>query len=103
MREIATSRKADPIAATEFEEWLKTLQTDHADQILPITVAITMEWGRNSARSARGDAAGLIAATAIVHDLILVTRDAADFEDTRASTLRIGEIRRQQIDHRPMR
>jgi len=30
---------------------------------------------------------GLIAATAIVHDLIIVTRNVADFEDTGASVI----------------
>jgi predicted nucleic acid-binding protein len=35
----------------------------------------------------RGDVDGLIAATAIVHDLILVTRNVGDFEDTRVSLI----------------
>ncbi|MEY9323850.1 putative nucleic acid-binding protein [Sinorhizobium fredii] len=35
----------------------------------------------------RGDIDGLIAATAIVHDLILVTRNVKDFEDTDASVI----------------
>ena len=41
-----------------------------------------MEWGRLAAQRPRGDADGLIAATARVHDLILVTRNVRDFEDT---------------------
>ena len=35
----------------------------------------------------RGDIDGLIAATAIVHDLILVTRNEQDFMDTGASVI----------------
>ena len=35
----------------------------------------------------RGDADGLIAATAIVHDLILVTRNVTDFEDIGATAI----------------
>ncbi|ACP22946.1 putative Yle-like protein (plasmid) [Sinorhizobium fredii NGR234] len=35
----------------------------------------------------RGEIDGLIAATAIVHDLILVTCNVKDFEDTDASVI----------------
>jgi predicted nucleic acid-binding protein len=60
---------------------------DHADRILPITDQIAVEWGRLAAQRTRGDADGLIAATAIVHDLIIVTRNVADFDDTGASVI----------------
>ena len=35
----------------------------------------------------RGDTDGLIATTAIVHDLIIVTRNVEDFDDKRASVI----------------
>ncbi|TAI59702.1 VapC toxin family PIN domain ribonuclease, partial [Bradyrhizobium sp. Leo170] len=44
-------------------------------------------WGRIAAIRPRGDIDGLIAATAIVHDLILVTRNVGDFEDTGATVI----------------
>jgi len=87
MRGVALKQKSDPRAASHLAQWLQTLRTDHADRILPITDAIALEWGRLAALRPRGDADGLIAATAIVHDLIVVTRNVADFDDTRASTL----------------
>lgn len=59
----------------------------HGDRILPITDQIAVEWGRIAAIRPRGDIDGLIAATAIVHDLILVTRNVKDFEDTDASVI----------------
>ena len=43
--------------------------------------------GSDSGSAPRGDADGLIAAMAIVHDLIIVTRNVGDFEETRASVL----------------
>jgi toxin FitB len=46
-----------------------------------------VEWGRIAALRPRGDVDGLIAATAIVHDLILVTRNVSDFQDTRVSLI----------------
>jgi hypothetical protein len=47
----------------------------------------SIPWGRIAALRPRGDADGLIAATAIVDNLIVVTRNVGDFEDTRAATL----------------
>lgn len=40
----------------------------------------------------RGDIDGLIAATAIVHDLILVTRNVKDFEDTDAAVINPWDV-----------
>lgn len=85
MRGVALKRKADPRTADRLEEWLQRPRHDHADRILPITDLIALEWGRIAALRQRGDVDGLIAATAITHDLILVTRNVADFEETRVS------------------
>lgn len=87
MRGIALKDKSDPAAAAHLATWLQTLRHHHADRILPITDQIAIELGRIAALRTRGDADGLIAATAIVHDLILVTRNVADFDDTRASVI----------------
>jgi toxin FitB len=87
MRGVAVKQKSDPRAASHLAQWLQTLRSEHADRILPITDGIAIEWGRISALRSRVDADGLIAATAIVHHLIVVTRNVADFDDTRASTL----------------
>ncbi len=93
MRGVALKQKSDPRAASHLGQWLQTLRSDHADRILPITDVIALEWGRIAALRPRGDADGLIAATAIVHDLIVVTRNVADFDDTRASTLNPWDAR----------
>ncbi len=93
MRGITLKQKPDPRAASHLMLWLQTLRSVHAERILPITDAIALEWGRIAALRPRGDADGLIAATAIVHDLIVVTRNLADFEDTRATTLNPWDAR----------
>jgi toxin FitB len=87
MRGIALKEKSDPQAAGQLTAWLQTLRHHYADRILPITDQIAVEWGRIAALRPRGDADGLIAATAIVHDYMLVTRNVGDFEDTRATVI----------------
>ena len=87
MRGIALKQKSDPKAAGHLAEWLRKIRHDHADRILPVSDQISVEWGRIAAIRPRGDIDGLIAATAIVHDLILVTRNERDFDDTGASVI----------------
>jgi predicted nucleic acid-binding protein len=92
MRGIALKQKTDPKAAAHLAEWLRKLRHDHADRILTVTDEIAVEWGRIAAIRPRGDIDGLIAATAIVHDLILVTRNVKDFEDTGAAVINPWEV-----------
>jgi toxin FitB len=81
-RGVAMKEGADRKAAENLSAWLQTIRNDYADRILPITDRVSILWGRLSALRTRGDADGLIAATAIVHGLVLVTRNTADFDDT---------------------
>ncbi|MBV1703128.1 MAG: type II toxin-antitoxin system VapC family toxin [Hyphomicrobiales bacterium] len=87
MRGIAVRQKTDPRSAVQLTEWLQSIRREHADRILTFTDPIALEWGRIAALRPRGETDGLIAATAIVHDLIIVTRNVRDFDDTRASVI----------------
>ena len=87
MRGIALKQKSDTSAAGHLAEWLRKLRHQHVERILPITDQITVEWGRIAAIRPRGDVDGLIAATAIVHDLAVVTRNVDDFNDTGADVI----------------
>ncbi|RWL88905.1 MAG: type II toxin-antitoxin system VapC family toxin [Mesorhizobium sp.] len=87
MRGIALKQRSDPRSAGHLSEWLHKLRHDHAGRILPISDQVAVEWGRIAALRPRGDADGLIAATAMVHELILITRNVADFEDTGAAII----------------
>ncbi|RDJ22312.1 type II toxin-antitoxin system VapC family toxin [Bosea caraganae] len=71
----------DRVFAERLLTWLNTLRSDHAERIIPVSLEISLEWGRISAGRSRGPADALIAATAIAHDLTLVTRNTRDFED----------------------
>lgn len=92
MRGIALQQRSDPRSASHLAEWLRKLRHDHADHILPISDQIAVEWGRIAALRPRGDANGLIAATAVVHELIVVTRYVADFEDAVPAIINPWEI-----------
>ncbi len=87
MRGVALKWKSDPQAAAHLEAWLRRLRNDHTDRILPVTDVIALEWGRIAALRPRGDIDGLIAATAIVHGLIVSTRNVADFQDIGVSVI----------------
>lgn len=87
MRGVTHKRKSDPAFSARLEAWLRRLQRDHEARILPVTGAIALEWGRIAAIRPRGDVDGLIAATAIVHGLIVVTRNVADFKDAGVSVI----------------
>lgn len=65
MRGIALKQKSDPRASSHLAQWPQTLRRNHADRILPVTDQIAVQWGRIDALRPRGDADGLIAATAI--------------------------------------
>ena len=58
------------------------LRTDFGDRVLPIAEVIAVEWGRLNARRTLPVVDGLMAATARVHGLTVVSRNAADFRHT---------------------
>lgn len=70
---------------TDIETWIEgTLRSWFAGRILPVTESIAERWGTLSgARQLSGTlltvADGLIAATALEHGLMLVTRNVRDF------------------------
>ena len=82
---IVLKHKVDPAAAGHLAKWLRSVRHEFADRILPVTEQISVQWGRIAALRPRGEIDGLIAATAIVHDLIIVTRNVSDFTDTGAT------------------
>ena len=77
-RGIEAIRKRDPRAATALERWLDSVMQAHSDRVLPVDAAAADEWGRLDARGSLPVVDGLLAATARVHDLTLVTRNVKD-------------------------
>jgi predicted nucleic acid-binding protein len=77
---IELLRCRDPAQAEVFASWLDELHTRFADRIVPIDAGVAEEWGRLNATATRNTVDGLIAATAGVHGLTVVTRNTGDFE-----------------------
>ncbi len=70
----------DPAQAGVFARWLEQLVDRFADRIVGVDVRIAQHWGRLNAKTPRNTIDSLIAATAFVHDLTVVTRNTGDFE-----------------------
>jgi predicted nucleic acid-binding protein len=81
-RGIAMKRKKNVSDAALLEKWLEALRRGYADRLLPIDEAVAVAWGEISAVRTRGVPNALIAATAFVNRLTLVTRNTKDFADT---------------------
>ena len=77
-RGIESIRKRDPRAASALERWLDNVMEAHSERVLPVDAATADEWGRLDARGNLPVVDGLLAATARVHDLTLVTRNVKD-------------------------
>jgi predicted nucleic acid-binding protein len=79
---IAARQRTDPIAAAALGRWLDGLRNVYASKVLAIDDAVAIAWGHLMARRTLPVSDGLIAATARVHNLTLVTRNVADFAQT---------------------
>ena len=64
----------------KLEQWLALMEMQFASFILPVTPAIAKLWGRLCVRTGNKGIDNLIAATALCHNLIVVTRNMKDFE-----------------------
>jgi len=84
---IELARRRDPTRAGALERWLREVDAAFAERILPVDRAITDEWGRMSALRPVPVVDGLLAATAKVHGMVLVTRNDADVAGLGAEVL----------------
>jgi predicted nucleic acid-binding protein len=71
-------RDPDPNAASRLTAWVEGLEVSFADRILGIDTAIAKLWGDWSGQRPRPVVDTLLAATAVLHDLTLVTRNLGD-------------------------
>lgn len=79
---IEKQRSAAPEFAAQLAQWLALMELQFAHAILPVTPAIAKLWGRLCVQTGNKGIDNLIAATALCHNLTVVTRNVKDFEPT---------------------
>lgn len=79
---IEKQRSVAPEFAAELAQWLGLMELQFAPFILPVTPAIAKLWGRLCVQTGNKGIDNLIAATALCHNLMVVTRNVKDFEPT---------------------
>ena len=80
-------QRQDYRQADVLEVWLETSRDFFADRILPVDTEVADTWGRLYAIRNVPAVDGLLAATAIVHDLTLVTRNISHVQGLGADLL----------------
>jgi predicted nucleic acid-binding protein len=86
-RGIENLRRRDTTAARALDRWMRRLLGEHRDRILPIDLTVAEQWGRFNVPDPLPVIDGLLAATAKVHGLTLVTRNVKDIARTGVSIL----------------
>jgi hypothetical protein len=74
--------RGDARQAHLLERWLDELVADYADHVLPFDADMAQVWGRLRVPHPENPLDKQIAATALVYDLVLVTRNVRHFAAT---------------------
>ena len=74
--------RGDQPQAKLLETWLHNVLAQYADNVLGFDAEAAQVWGRLRVPRPEHEIDKQIAATALVHDLIVVTRNTADFAGT---------------------
>ncbi|MBI2802973.1 MAG: type II toxin-antitoxin system VapC family toxin [Gammaproteobacteria bacterium] len=74
--------RGDRVQAQRLERWLGRLTNNYADAVLPFDQETAQVWGRLSAPRPENPLDKQIAATALIYDLAVVTRNTAHYAPT---------------------
>ncbi|MBE7422760.1 MAG: type II toxin-antitoxin system VapC family toxin [Zoogloeaceae bacterium] len=72
--------RGDRTQADQLEKWLGRVLDEYAENILPLDAEIGQVWGRLRVPHPENPLDKQIAATALIHDLTLVTRNVRHYE-----------------------
>jgi toxin FitB len=78
----AIRHRGDVRQASLLEQWLKSLLAEYQDHILDINQDIAQLWGRLRVPHPENAIDKQIAATALIYELTIVTRNHRDFANT---------------------
>lgn len=78
--------RGDIEKAKLLENWLERLLSDYSEKILELDTVSAQLWGRLRVPNPENSIDKQIAAIALVHDLIVVTRNITDFDSTGVAT-----------------
>ena len=82
-RGILGIQRRDAVQGSRLRRWMDSrVRPEFAERVLPIDDAIATRCAHLHIPDRRNEADALIAATALVHDLAIVTRNVQDFDDT---------------------
>ncbi len=74
--------RGDAAQTAVLEAWLTAILNEFAQNVLPVDEDVGQLWGRLRVPHAEHALDKLIVATALIHDLIVVTRNVDDFSST---------------------
>lgn len=86
-RGVESRRRRDPVAGAALDAWLRLTEEDLGERVLPVTREVADRWGRLNVPDRLPAVDGLLAATALVHNMTIVTRNVADVRRTGAKTV----------------
>ena len=81
-RGVESVRRRDPVAASALDQWLARMMDSFSDRIIDIDADIADRWGALNVPDPLPTVDGLLASTALVHGMTLVTRNVRDVERT---------------------
>jgi predicted nucleic acid-binding protein len=84
---VERARPRDPAKAATLERWLRDVEAAFGTRVLGIDKAVADRWGRMNAIRPVPVIDGLLAATAVVNGLTLVTRNDRDVAGLGATVL----------------
>jgi len=84
---VELARRRDRARGAKLDHWLADVIESFGRRVLAVDAPVGEQWGRLGVPDRVPDVDGLIAATAMVHGLTVVTRNVRDFERCGVATI----------------